>query len=362
MQIIKDRRALHAIAELAFTLPETMQYLEKTLLKLNCTLIKPCESSICAFFDFGKTDALAFRTDCDALPIQEISETEYTSRHPGCMHACGHDGHMAMLLEFARRLDRAETMPHNVLLVFQPAEETIGGAKPICESGVFEKYNVTAIFGQHLWPGLEKGVVFSRAGAMMSRMSELDIVIEGRASHVGKYKEGIDAMLAGADCLQRIYDLEASLAPDVFRLLRFGRMESGVVRNAVSAKTRFEGTLRAFDDAVFDQLHDGILEILTNLDTRWGTHSTANFSEGYPAVNNPADLYQAVCDAVSIRELAEPVVISEDFSWYQRYIPGVFFFLGLGDDTPTLHSNNFDFDEQVLYKGVDFLENLAKNL
>ena len=128
MQIINDRRFLHRIPELDRDLPETMAYLRGSLEKLNCQVFSPMESALCAFFDFGRKDAIAFRADADALPIAEATRADYASRHPGCMHACGHDGHMAIVLELARRLSEKKGLPHNVLLVFQSAEETTGGA------------------------------------------------------------------------------------------------------------------------------------------------------------------------------------------------------------------------------------------
>ena len=137
MDIITDRRALHRIPELDRDLPETMAYLENALSGLGCRIFAPVAGVLCAWFDFGADRAIAFRSDADALPIQERSEKDYLSQHPGRMHACGHDGHMAILLELARQLSRKETLPHNVLLVFQGAEETTGGARDLCQSGIF---------------------------------------------------------------------------------------------------------------------------------------------------------------------------------------------------------------------------------
>jgi amidohydrolase len=201
MQIIADRRALHRIPELELKLPATMAYLEKGLEKCRCTVFSPMESALCAFFDFGREDAIAFRADCDALPILEKNEKDYISTHPGCMHACGHDGHTAILLELARRLSGKKTLPHNILLIFQPGEESPGGALPICKAGVLETYNVKSIFGLHIWPGLEKGVVFSRENELMSHCSEVNIDIYGKSVHIAKAAEGIDATEAAASIL-----------------------------------------------------------------------------------------------------------------------------------------------------------------
>ena len=184
MPIILDRRALHRIPELEWQLPKTMQYLTQNLQKLRCQLFQPLDGALCAWFDFGAERAIAFRCDADALPIQEKNRCDYSSIHPGRMHACGHDGHMAIVLELARRLDKKEQLGHNVLLVFQPAEETPGGAKDLCETGIFQKYGVEAIFGLHLWPGLPFGVVYSSCDELMARSCEVNIDIYGKSAHI----------------------------------------------------------------------------------------------------------------------------------------------------------------------------------
>ncbi len=360
MDIVSDRRALHRIPELDRTLPKTMAYLQNALACLRCQVFSPMESALCAFFDFGRDSAIAFRSDADALPIQEATGAAYASVHQGCMHACGHDGHMAILLELARRLDRKKGLPNNVLLVFQPAEETTGGAKAICETGVFAAYRVQAIFGLHLWPGLEPGRVCSRCEEMLSRSSELTVDITGRSSHIAKPWEGMDALAAGVAFYRRAIALEQSLPKNIFRLLNFGRMESGSVRNAISGFTRLEGTLRAFQENIYAQLRQGLLDIAEDIQSRYGCTVSVHLSDGYPAVINPPELYKKVAAIADFQELEAPSMITEDFSWYQQYLPGMFFFLGVGG-TPALHACNFDFDEAILTKGADFFENLAEN-
>lgn len=360
MQILSDRRALHQIPELDRNLPKTMAYLQASLEKLNCQVFSPMESALCAYFDFGKSKTIAFRSDADALPIQENTRLDFASAHPGKMHACGHDGHMAMLLELARRLDAKKELPHNVLLVFQPAEETTGGAKDLCNTGIFKKYHVKAIFGMHLWPGLEKGVVFSRRKEMMSRSCEVKVEILGKSAHIARADEGIDAMAAGVDFYRRVMALEAGLPKNVFRLLKFGKMESGRVCNAISDHTRLEGSLRAFQDEVFYSLRAGIVSIGKDVERLTGCTVNIYMNDGYPAVMNPEDLYDRVKKLANFQEMERPSMITEDFSWYQKTLPGLFFFLGTGD-TPALHADDFNFDEQILEKGVAFFEHLAEN-
>ena len=360
MQIIQDRRALHRIPELGMALPKTIAYLEKALQDLNCQVFSPMEGALCAFFDFGAETALAFRADMDALPIAEMNETDHRSCHPGQMHACGHDGHMAILLELARRLDRKQENPRNILLVFQPAEETIGGAKYICDTGIFEKYRVEAIFGLHLWPGLNAGQVYSRKEELMARASEINVDIYGKSAHIAKAAEGVDAIAAGTEFYRRATAMEAALPEHVFRLLKFGKFESGTVRNALSAHTHMEGSLRAFQDAIFDGMKDALSSIGRELEAQFGCRVEIDINSGYPAVLNPGDLYDRVTETVDFQELDGPCMTAEDFAFYQRRIPGLFFFLGTGEG-PALHTSNFDFDESVLETGADLFEKLAVN-
>ena len=360
MQIYIDRHALHRIPELDKNLPETIAYLKQALSGLNCRVFSPMEGSLCAFFDFGRDSAIAFRADADALPIEEKTGAEYASIHPGNMHACGHDGHMAILLELARRLNSKESLPHNVLLVFQPAEETTGGAKDLCDTGVFEEYRVQAIFGLHLWPGLPAGTVASRKNELMARSCEVTVDVYGKSAHIAKASEGIDALMAGAEFYSRAVAMERSLPDGIFRLLKFGKFHSGTVRNALSAHTHLEGSLRAFQDEVFDHLANGLDTIAAEVEAEFGCTIRVHRNSGYPAVMNPSDLYDRVEKTVSFAVLEEPYMTAEDFSWYQKYLPGMFFFLGLGD-TPALHADNFDFDESILTKGADFFEVLAEN-
>ena len=360
MQIIHDRRALHMIPELELNLPKTMAYLAQALSSLGCELFFPIPSSLCAFFDFGADHAIAFRADCDALPIEEKNDLPFRSAHPGCMHACGHDGHMAILLDLARRLRDKGSLAHNVLLIFQPGEESPGGAKLLCETGILETYRVSAIFGLHLWPGLPAGQVYSRPGELMSRSSEVNVDIYGRSAHIAKANEGLDAVAAGCEFYRRAIAMEKALPAHIYRLLKFGSFHSGTVRNALSEHTHIEGSLRAFQDEVFEHLRSGLYEIAAGIEAETGCTVKISMSDGYPAILNPAELADRVRSVAAFDLLDQPSMTSEDFSWYQRHVPGMFFFLGLGD-VPALHADTFHFDETILMKGADFFESLAEN-
>ena len=355
--MIADRRALHRIPELDFRLDRTAAYIRNALSSLRCEVFSPIEGSVCAFFDNGAASSIAFRSDADALPIIEKTGLPFASEHPGRMHACGHDVHMAMLLEHARRMDKAKA-PHNILLIFQPAEETIGGAHKICETGIFEKYNTEAVFGLHLWPDVPGGRIASRANEMMSSACEVTIDIYGKASHIAKASEGIDSLRAGIEFMRRCEAIEAAYPENVYRLLRFGRMESGRVRNAVSAHTHIEGTLRAFQEDVFHGMLQALRQAADEIAAETRCRFEITTSEGYPAVMNPQPLYDQIQSFAEFDELPLPVMIAEDFSWYQKYIPGMFFFLGCGP-APALHADTFTIDESIMEAGAKLWEDIA---
>ena len=359
MQIITDRRALHQIPELDRNLPKTMAYLRESLENLNCHVFSPMEGALCAYFDFGAEKSIAFRSDADALPITERAGHEYISIHSGQMHACGHDGHMSIALELARRLNGKQGLKRNVLIVFQPAEETTGGAKDLCDTGIFAIYNVEAIFGLHLWPGVEAGAVYSRAEEMMSRSCEVKLLVRGKSAHIAKAWEGIDAMAAGVEFYQKARVLERSLPDPVYRILNFGKFISGSVCNAVAGEAVLHGSLRAFQDEIFCALQDGLKQIAREVEQNTGCTLELSLGDGYPAVMNPPALFEKVMQIAPFRVLEAPSMITEDFSWYQRTVPGMFFFLGTGD-SPALHSDNFDFPEEILTAGADFFEKIAE--
>ena len=359
------RRDLHRIPELDFELPETLAYVRGVLGGLSCEVVEPCKSCVCAWFDLGRGRATALRSDMDALPVAERTGAPYASGHPGRMHACGHDGHMAMALAAATWVDdvlagrvpglAAEDLPRDVLVVFQPAEETTGGARLVCESGVFESCRADRIFGLHLWPDLPAGELASRPGALLARSSEVTAEYAGRPSHIARWQEGRDALAAAARFVPSAEAMCGRLQREEGEpcLLRFGRLESGTVRNAIAGSARAEGSLRVFSDAMFDRAREAVTALAKNAARTEGCEVELTFSEGYPPVTNDPALWAAAESALpGPARVPDPLLIAEDFSFYQRHLPGVFLLLGTGTGTP-LHSDTFDFDERVLLAGAD---------
>ena len=364
MSAVLHRRALHRIPELDDQLPETTAYVRSVLEPLGCALTEPIPGSLCAYFDAGKPETAAFRADMDALPVTEATLLPFASQHPGKMHACGHDGHTAMALALAEYVSaHLDTLPRNVLFLFQPAEETTGGARGICESGILDRHNVTRVFGLHLWPGLPAGAVYTRPGPLMARANEVTVTLTGKSVHLSRAKQGIDAMTAGVEYLRRTYAMVDSLPVEEPRAFLFGKMTSGTVRNAVSGETRLEGSLRTYREETYLHCREALKAIGADIAAETGCIVDVDINEGYPAVWNHEGLYETVCAALGKDApalLDAPALAAEDFSFYQRRCPGVFFFLGLGQ-TEELHSPKFAFDDEaILPKGGEFLKKLLE--
>lgn len=360
------RRELHKIPELSGSLPKTKAYIKSVLEALDCQVFDVLESGIYAYFDRGKERTTAYRADMDALPVKEINTHDYVSTHEGNMHACGHDGHSAMVLTLAEYVNQQRELPCNVLCIFQPAEETTGGAKDICNTGILEKYRVDRIYGVHLWPFMEAGKIASKPGPMMPRSSEITIEVTGRSSHATAPENGIDALFIACRYVQEIYDshkarMRPNPAPEQRTIIQICKMVSGTARNVISGHSFLLGTVRAFSDEDFAGLVKILEETADRLSREYNCQITARHTEGYPPVVNDVQLYARILPALKenldYEEMEIPAMISEDYSFYGLHVPSVFFFLGTGTGI-SLHSNNFDFDETVLMHGLELYETL----
>ena len=206
-RLTQFRRDLHQIPETAFEEVKTHEYLVDVLSGLGFKTHTYLETDVIVYIDKNADQTIAFRSDIDALPQDELTGVSFKSKHPGCMHACGHDGHMAMLLEFAHYLkENLDELMVNVLLIFQPAEEKIGGAKKLIDAGLFKDYPVDHIFGIHVYPYLDEGIIASRSGFLMAQANELTISFKGKGSHGAMPDLGIDANHMASLFLSQVYD------------------------------------------------------------------------------------------------------------------------------------------------------------
>jgi amidohydrolase len=292
--------------------------------------------------------------------MDEENDIAFASTHKGAMHACGHDGHMATLLGFAEYLTTVDTslFKHNILMIFQPAEESPGGAKDIVESGLLQKCKVKAIFGLHLFPKLDEGVVGSRSGGFMAKASEINVDITGKSGHCGQPQNGIDSIQVAMKFLDSINFLTTkALSPFDPSLISFNKIVGGTVRNITAENTRLEGTIRSYSTESFNYIVDSLKRIGAGLELAFGAKFDFDIAAGYPPVVNDKEYYDILASSLSevegieFREL-EPEMLAEDFSFYQEAVPGVFYYVGVGTSkseySRALHNCKFNFDESAL--------------
>ena len=356
--LAKHRMALHQIPEIGFHEFKTKAYLHEQIKDLGGVLHEIGETGLLLYFDHQQNETIAFRTDIDALPIQEETNLPFPSTHEGMMHACGHDGHMAMLLGLTEYIaDHKEQLMYNVVLIFQPSEEISGGAESVIQTGLLEDYQVQAIFGFHLWPGLPKGEIYSRSGAFMAQSSETDIIVKGRSAHIASSEQGIDSIRGAIGFMDEVYELEQSLPKEWRRLIKFGQITGGTIRNVLANEVTISGSIRSYDQQIQDSIKVQLADLAEKFQKNSQVSIQFRYNDGYPAVINDPHLYTALKQSEKLHELEQPVLQAEDFGGYTQKYPCVFFFLGVGD-TPALHDARFDFDMAVLEKGVAWYQTI----
>ncbi|WMI81121.1 M20 metallopeptidase family protein [Anaerotignum sp. MB30-C6] len=364
------RRDLHQIPELGLSEHKTAAYIENQLKSMGVDSIERClETGVIGVIKGqGLEKPIAFRADMDALTVTEAPRP-YASVHEGLMHACGHDGHMTILLGFAKYLMAQKVRPKgDIILIFQPAEEGPGGAKLMVEAGVMEKYHISKIIGCHIFPQVPQGKIACKAGGMMARNGEVYVRILGKSAHGAQPQLGADGVLAAGAVicgLQTI--LSRNISPLDSGILTFGTIHGGEACNILAKEVRMDGTMRAFSDEVYEKLVERVEETVKNIAAGYGCEGIVEFNHMYRVVDNDPALVQALEEACGENYMTTtPYMLSEDFSFFQQAVPGLFFFLGAGNPekgfTPPLHSADFDFDEKILCHGVDTYLNLLVKL
>ena len=354
-QVIYYRRLLHEIPELDCFLPKTVSLVKEFLSPLRCEVFEPCTGAVVAYFDNSSKTTIAFRADLDALPITEATGLPFASSHIGCMHACGHDGHTAMLLHLAQLLDK-DVSANNILLVFEPSEETGGGAKKIIDTGIFDRYKPSAIYAAHLWPNLACGKIGTRYGPLMAASHEIDVIVTGCGEHIAFATDKNDTALVAATFLKKA----TSLNNDTDKLIRFGKLSCGSVRNATGDTATLCGSLRGLSPTAIPELISQLNEISKEISSNTNCNIDIKINSGYPLMINNSAAVTAVIKASNknYNIFDTPFYTTDDFSYFGEKIPSAYFMLGTGRASP-LHSAAFDFDESTLLYGVKVLKQLA---
>ena len=363
--VVRHRRTLHQIPELAFDLFKTHAYVKDILVSLGFEIEVLAQTGIVAVKRGTTKDFIAFRSDMDALPVTEQTGVDFVSTHPGAMHACGHDGHMSMLLGFAEYLAN-KPIEQSVLLIFQPAEEGPGGAKVMIEEGLFERYDIKRIYGFHVYPELEEGVVGLVDGPMMPQNAEFDLVIKGRSAHGAQPHKGIDAIVAASQYVQATQTIVSrSTHSHQSAVVTIGTIEGGEARNIIAGSVSMSGTIRAFDPPTYELIKQRLREIAKGVEQSFGVTIELDIVDYYPPVINDSILVKEVSSLFQSNEsqFIEPMMFSEDFAFYQQHVPGCFMMLGTKNETKgftaPLHNNQFNFTDEVLIQGVEAYRRIA---
>jgi len=295
IDLIKQyRRDLHQIPEIGFDLYKTSNYIKETLHSFGYLTEDVAETGVIAIKPGINKEAIAFRADMDALMVTEKTNVSFSSSHLGKMHACGHDGHMAILLGFSKYLAKL-TLNKTVVLIFQPAEEGPGGAKVIIDQGVLDRYNIKSIFGLHLYPNLEEGKYGFTKGPMMAASGEFDIRIEGRSSHGAEPHLGSDAILASATLINNYHTIVSRyLDPLSPAVITIGTINGGEARNIIPGLVSLTGTIRSFDHEQYQYIKKRITEINKGIEIIHNLQVVCEIRDCYPAVINDDNLFDLI--------------------------------------------------------------------
>lgn len=372
-RIIKIRRDLHAIPEVAYTEIKTSAYIQKFLEQEGIPFKSGiAETGVLAVIESGRPGkTLMIRTDIDALAINEATGLTFSSTHEGFMHACGHDGHMAIALITASILNQNKgKFSGTIKVIFQPAEEGPGGAARMIEQGVMENPTVDYSLGCHLWPAVQEGKVGVKNGPLMAAMSRFDISVSGKAGHGALPHLSIDALDTGVqlvNALQRLVSRKNN--PIEPAVLTVGTFNSGTSYNIIAGDAKLSGTTRTFEKETWKAWEGMIETVAEGVCNSMGTSFTMRYDLGYPPVVNDNEMAEHVRNS-AIQVVGKDAVIEpektmsgEDMAFFLEKSKGCFFFLGVGrEGGASLHNPSFDFNEDVLLLGVEIYLRTAMTL
>lgn len=373
-RIVEWRRDLHRHPELGFEERRTAAFLAERLTALGLEVRTGVARTgvIGVLRAPGAIEAaVLLRSDMDALPVHEVEGRSYGSTVAGKMHACGHDGHMAMMLGAATLLaESRDELRRNVVFCFQPAEEGLGGARAMLDTGLLAEAGVGSAYGLHLWSLFPSGTLHMRPGPAMAAQDEFSATVIGRSGHAALPHRALDPVVSAAHAIIALQSVVSrSVDPTEAAVVSVGSVHGGSAPNVIPGEVRLEGTLRSFSEEVRETLRRRVAEVLDGAARAHGCTTRFELRPGYPAVvNDPAATLRSreiACEVVGAGNVIEhrPMAASEDFAYFLREVPGTFIFVGAGNEargiTAPHHSADFDIDESVLPTGAELLARLA---
>ncbi len=380
-EMTRWRQRLHAEPELAFEERKTARFISRQLQSFDIEVHALAGTGLVGVLH-GKSGpatpenglkAIMLRSDMDALPLQEETGAAHASRNPGVHHACGHDGHMAMLMGAAKHLAETRNFEGTVYFVFQPAEEHIGGAQEMIKEGLFEKFPCDEVYGLHNFPMLPFGMMATGAGPMLAASDEYHVVLKGKGGHSARPENTIDVMTAAAEAIVAIRALaKTEIAEGEPAILSVCSIKTDTMAaNILADGIEFNGSIRSYDPALHERLKEKLEKIVIEAALRHGAEFSVEFKNGYPLLVNTADETDFAID-VARDIVGEDKVMTqvprtmgvEDFSRFLEKKPGNFMALGTGKpdgkDFHDLHSAKYDFNDAALPLGASYWVRLVE--
>jgi len=379
-EIQQIRRDLHAHPELCYEEKRTSEVVADKLSEWGIPVIRGLGlTGVVGIIKHGSSKrAIGLRADMDALPMQEVNTFAHASRHPGKMHACGHDGHTAMLLGAAKHLAEHRNFDGTVYLIFQPAEEGGAGARRMIEDGLFDQCPMNAIYGMHNWPGAPVGTMSVVEGPMMASSNEFYVTVKGKGAHAAQPHKGIDPVMVAVQIAQSWQTIiSRQKSPLDTAVLSITQIHAGSATNVIPDEAELVGTVRTFTQPVLDMIEQRMGEIARHTAAAFGAEVDFKFRRNYPPlVNHPAEtrfaveVMKSVVGADKVDDQVEPTMGAEDFAFFLQAKPGCYVFIGNGEGDHrdgghglgpcVLHNGSYDFNDHLLPIGASFWVRLAE--
>ncbi len=371
--VTEHRRYLHQHPELSLEEYKTTEYIISVLKDIGVSFYQVLDTGVIATLSGNSGTTLGFRADIDALPVHEQNNVEYKSRNDNVMHACGHDGHTTALLLFVKRakaLSDTGELKHNCVFIFQPSEEANAGANLMINAWD-NRPEFDAIFGVHLMPDEDEGLVLYRDGELTASATEYHFRVKGASAHVAQKHQGVSALETILKIASEVGSIQQFHLDGLNRnIIHMGKIHGGEAVNTVPANAGLSGTIRTYEASDLAVIKSQLTKIKEAAELLYGASVELHYTEGYPAVKNNSELREVVETSIGTAGLRgiekdKPYLFGEDFSFYSNIAKTYFVFAGSRNlekgYASSLHTDTFNFDERVLIKVADYYEALLNN-